>query len=482
MKRSKVLCLIVVILTGLTGCESINPEGSEYQKTRISLNGVNQFNTPNSSSSRMPRCIAVLPFTSEGDIPDILLTTLRESVAGKISPLDFRDVELRFVDTLLSQMNADETSHISEGLNCDGIMYGEVTSHNRVYVGVFSHLSITAKLRLVNVQHGEIAWMSKQTSGRNGGGVPLSISGAITGALSAIINASDDTQLSVIDDLSRSLVATLPSPTPGLYLAEKATEQSRQIRSFSGGEQGSAKFTNASYENATPVAARLSGNRGYSAKSRNVSKTDVQALIVEEAQKVHGMPPSLALALARVESNFNARAESNKGARGIMQIMPLTSSRSLNIHPDRLWDPVVNVRAGLSFLKSLYVRYGNRWELALSHYNGGSLKRINGRFVPHTYTRNYYNKVMKWQAHYAQKLRETKHLRFAKRSIQRQEIALNTRNSSSRQVTRTLHKPRPPALKTTTSLFVPTQVSPYLLAEMNATAQRTGLILRNRAW
>ena len=481
MKRSKVLGLVVVFLTGITGCESINPEGSEYQKTRISLNGVNHFSVTNTSHSGIPNCIAILPFTSEGDVPDGLLNSLRESVAGKISPLDFRDIELRVVDALLSQ-NAYETSRLSEDLNCDGLLYGEVTSHNRVYVGMFSHLSITAKLRLVNARHDETAWMSKQTSGRNGGGLPFSISGAITGALSAIINASDDTQLSVIDDLSRSLVATLPAPAPAFYLAEKTTEQSRHIRSFSRSEQEPAKFTNASYENVSPVSARLSSTRGYSAKSWNVSKLEIKALIVEEAQKVRGMPPSLALALARVESNFNATAESNKGARGVMQIMPLTSSRSLNIHPDLLWNPVVNVRAGLTFLKSLYVRYENRWDLALSHYNGGSLKRINGRFVPHTYTRKYFNKVMKWQAHYAQKLREPNYLRFAKRSIQNQEIALNTGNSFSRRVNKAAQNSRPPALRTTTSVFVPTQVPPNFLAEMNAAAERTGLVFGSRAW
>ena len=54
------------------------------------------------------------------------------------------------------------------------------------------------------------------------------------------------------------------------------------------------------------------------------SRTEIKRLVVEEAEATR-IPPSLALAVAKVESDFQAEALSHKGARGVMQIMPRTA-------------------------------------------------------------------------------------------------------------------------------------------------------------
>ncbi len=76
--------------------------------------------------------------------------------------------------------------------------------------------------------------------------------------------------------------------------------------------------------------------------------------------------------MAHAESDFAAHVESNKGARGVMQIMPSTAIEEYAIHPDMLWDPRINIRLGIHFLGRLLARYGRRTDLALSYYNGGS--------------------------------------------------------------------------------------------------------------
>ena len=96
----------------------------------------------------------------------------------------------------------------------------------------------------------------------------------------------------------------------------------------------------------------------------------MKAIVIEEAVKL-GVPISLALAVAHVESGFSPRAESSKGARGVMQIMPDTAALEYAIDPDVLWQPRINVRLGLHFLNRLLKRYNGRVELALSFYNGG---------------------------------------------------------------------------------------------------------------
>lgn len=112
------------------------------------------------------------------------------------------------------------------------------------------------------------------------------------------------------------------------------------------------------------------------------------------------VPVALALAVAHAESDFNPRAHSHKGARGVMQIMPATARGEYAIEPHLLWNPRINVRLGLHFLGRLLIRYRGRVDLALSYYNGGSAvgDLPNARIIPAT--RPYVARVLRLQSHY----------------------------------------------------------------------------------
>jgi len=122
------------------------------------------------------------------------------------------------------------------------------------------------------------------------------------------------------------------------------------------------------------------------------SRFEIKQIIQQEAAKSN-VPISLALAVAKVESDFNPRALSSAGARGVMQIMPATSQHEFGVSPKRLWDARLNIRLGVQFLEQLHNQYDGRWDLALSHYNGGTVKGS----TPHKRTRKYIKKVQKWQ-------------------------------------------------------------------------------------
>ncbi len=142
--------------------------------------------------------------------------------------------------------------------------------------------------------------------------------------------------------------------------------------------------------------ARASATKVSEAANSNHQRRAVQTIIIEEAQRMK-FPPALALAVAKVESDFVATVESHKGARGVMQIMPATALEEYAIEPELLWQPRVNIRLGIHFLKRLMVQYKGRTDLALSYYNGGSKvgKLPFARVLP--YTRAYVNKVRYWQ-------------------------------------------------------------------------------------
>ena len=140
---------------------------------------------------------------------------------------------------------------------------------------------------------------------------------------------------------------------------------------------------------------------------------DIQRLVIQEASKSR-VPPSLALAVARVESNFDARAQSSVGAMGVMQMMPKTARDVFGVRTEQLWNAQLNIRLGIAYLEQLYDQYGHRWDLALSHYNGGTLQGGSGPFaVPHDFTRKYVADVLRWQRVYAQGVLPTDSTKFA---------------------------------------------------------------------
>ena len=132
-------------------------------------------------------------------------------------------------------------------------------------------------------------------------------------------------------------------------------------------------------------------------------REEIMALVAGEARAL-GVPVSLALAVAEAESAFDSLAESPKGARGVMQVMPATAIGEYGIHPDRLWDARVNVRLGLHFLKRLIKQYRGRTDFALSWYNGGSAvgPLPYARIIPAT--RPYIRRVHALQARYRREL------------------------------------------------------------------------------
>ncbi len=125
------------------------------------------------------------------------------------------------------------------------------------------------------------------------------------------------------------------------------------------------------------------------------SRFEIKQMVMSEAEQ-STVPVSLALAVAKVESDFNEKALSSAGARGVMQIMPATAQLEFGVHPDELWTAEENIRLGIRFLEKLYTQYDENWELALSHYNGGTLKNKRA----HTFNQGYVRKVQKWEQVY----------------------------------------------------------------------------------
>jgi len=116
--------------------------------------------------------------------------------------------------------------------------------------------------------------------------------------------------------------------------------------------------------------------------------------IIETAAVNSAVPPNLLRAVIVVESGFNSRALSKRGAVGLMQLMPATASR---FGVSNLYDPKENVHAGAQYLKFLMDRFGHNLMLALAAYNAGeqAVDRNGGQIPPFRETMAYVPRVLK---------------------------------------------------------------------------------------
>ena len=117
--------------------------------------------------------------------------------------------------------------------------------------------------------------------------------------------------------------------------------------------------------------------------------------MIDEAARRARVSPALLRAVIAVESAFDARAVSPKGAQGLMQLRPATARRYQVRQP---FDPRDNLRGGASYMADLLKRYGNDLELALAAYNAGedAVDRHGRTVPPYPETRAYVPAVLRF--------------------------------------------------------------------------------------
>lgn len=112
--------------------------------------------------------------------------------------------------------------------------------------------------------------------------------------------------------------------------------------------------------------------------------------IIDRVAAEQHVSAKLVRAVIQVESAYNERARSKKGAMGLMQLMPATARQYAVADP---YDPASNIEAGIKHLKSLMQRLPVA--LALAAYNAGeaAVQRFNG-IPPYPETRSYVSRIL----------------------------------------------------------------------------------------
>lgn len=111
------------------------------------------------------------------------------------------------------------------------------------------------------------------------------------------------------------------------------------------------------------------------------------------AAQRYGVAPPLLKAVMAAESNFDPRAVSDKGATGLMQLMPSTAR---DMYVADVLDPAQNIDGGARYLRVLQDRYGGDLEKVLAAYNAGpeAVRRSGGAVPAIPETQAYVRKVI----------------------------------------------------------------------------------------
>lgn len=192
-----------------------------------------------------PRTVAILPFSNSSSESKILVENWDKLIDNKRFDIDdekrkteeylkrmfvrkafykhfsvkpFRDRELIAVDQLLEQhgvkwaedLKKFEPRQLAEILEVDGLIYGEITHLNRLFLGLYSEVTVGCRLTFIDTRTDSIVWQSKEVEKSRAGGAPLSLTGLATNILSASLNMKKIWVYRVADDLFRRVVGHLP--------------------------------------------------------------------------------------------------------------------------------------------------------------------------------------------------------------------------------------------------------------------------------
>lgn len=142
----------------------------------------------------------------------------------------------------------------------------------------------------------------------------------------------------------------------------------------------------------TPVARAGKPGPGLAGKARYEQ-------MVEQVSRAYGLESALLHAVISVESSYNPKAVSNKGAAGLMQLMPATARRYGVVDA---FDPVQNLGGGARYLRDLLEMFDSDVSLALAAFNAGenAVMKYGRRIPPYRETLRYVPRVLDYYQRY----------------------------------------------------------------------------------
>jgi hypothetical protein len=169
----------------------------------------------------MPRTVAVLPFVNEAESQKGS-DEVRRGFYNHFSSLPFTDMQLQRVDSLLRKADlmddpkalAKKTpQELGKVLGVDAVVYGTVSNFDKLFLALYSQVSVGAEVKMYDTKTGHFLWSGKHTARIHEGGISTTPVGIVAVVIATSLNMRDIQLLRACDDLFRDMVKTIPTPT-----------------------------------------------------------------------------------------------------------------------------------------------------------------------------------------------------------------------------------------------------------------------------
>jgi len=173
--------------------------------------------------------------------------------------------------------------------------------------------------------------------------------------------------------------------TPAAATRPRTIGSRRQM--VASGKDGKVRLTSLAYPQPNSIAQTVSR----SLDGFTTGNSEVDGFIVDSGKR-NGVDPVLLYSIMHQESSFKPRATSYKGARGLMQLMPMTAAR---FGVGNIYDPRQNIEGGARYMKFLLNYFGGNVKLALAGYNAGegAVDKYGRQIPPYQETQEYVRRI-----------------------------------------------------------------------------------------
>ena len=241
---------------------------------------------------------------------------------------------------------------------------------------------------------------------------PLSIAIFLLAAIPTFAQSESTTTPYRVDnfDFASGVRIALPPPPP----------PSRKLRRGRASIQPEANYTSPG-ASLTPTSSL---NSPGTLSGFTTGDATVDSYIVESGKR-NSVDPLLLYSIMHQESTFKPRAMSNKGARGLMQLMPGTAVR---FGVNNIWDPKQNIEGGTRYMRFLLDKFEGDVRLALAGYNAGegAVMKYGYRIPPYSETQEYVRRISKRY----DLIRDPLAYRYAN-NYSKEQVAANQRKEST---------------------------------------------------
>jgi len=230
-------CAALMVSLAVVSCAHYAGEGSSQAivvTTEAFTNFNGEFENTDYFRKHKPSTIAVLPFQDlENKVFSIDFGAedpggvVRRGMYNHIASLPFADLELYQIDRRLKNAGLNDSRDIDalirenprklqSILGVNGVVTGEVTHFDRIFVGIYSQVAVGCRVKLWDLNSGRLLWSARHVSRAHAGGLSLSPVGLAMAAVASVWNLRESEMLSQTDELFREIVSTIEVPESAL--------------------------------------------------------------------------------------------------------------------------------------------------------------------------------------------------------------------------------------------------------------------------